>query len=524
MNKKIYLQSIFSGFNGRMLLGMLLINLTLIPLLFASIFLLVGKDYKAQFINYARTQTYLLARHIGENPDKPRIQNILDDLVLSGGTLYAEYELDGSQLKASMLNEDVEFKEDFYFGSEDNNNVYFISVQVADKAGIAHGQLKLGFDELPLVERINSAYLRGMYIAAGYLILTLILVGSFGYFLTQSIRRLRDVTRKIAAGETNAVLSIDSRITEVTDLAQDLEAMRSELVLRAQTISLREEMQRNIVENAAEGIISVNEHYLIQSFNRAAENIFGYTEKEVLNTPFKHLLAHANAYLFDPAMVPQPLLRQELTGLCKPNQEFDLMLSTSRIDSGETPIFTLLAQDISERKELIAKLKHLATHDLLTKLPNRMLFDDVLTQTLFYAKRKGHMTALLFVDLDNFKTINDTFGHEYGDLLLATAATRMGRCIRLEDTLARLGGDEFTIILSEIKQHENAALIAQKILHELSLPFNLHEHQGNTSGSIGIAIYPSDSVTTAGLISHADSAMYQAKKLGGNNYQYYRQL
>lgn len=521
MKVKQMMRTILSSYIGQMLLGMLLINLVLIPLLFASIFLLVGQDYKSQFVNSARAQSFLLAMQTSENPEPARIQRILDDLVSSGQALYAEYETDGSRIKSGMLRANAEFKEDFFFG-ENGDDIYFFAAKITDKSGLPRGTLKLGFDELPIVQRIRISYLRGAYIAAGYLVLTLILVGSFGYFLTQSIRRLRDAAHKIAGGHTGTELSIKTRVTEVSNLAQDLEVMRRELVRREQEIALREVTQRNIVENAAEGIITVDEQYLIQSFNRAAESIFGYSEREALNTPFTRMLLNTDAHLFNPAEDSKLLIRQELSGLRKSSQAFDLLLSTSKTHIGRTRLFTLLAQDISERKEFEAKLKHLATYDMLTKLPNRLLFNDRLTQTLSYAKRSSLITALFFIDLDSFKEINDTLGHEYGDLLLATAARRMNDCIRLEDTLARLGGDEFTLILSEIKQPENAAVVAKKILHELSQPFRLNEREISISGSIGIAIYPSDSTTPEDLVSHADSAMYLAKKLGGNNYQYYK--
>ena len=521
MKAKGAIRGFLNSYTGQVLLGALAINLVLIPLLFASIFLLVGQDYKAQFINFARAQSFQLALEISENPEPERIQRLLDDMELSGQALYAEHEMDGGHIGSGMIGATVEFKEDFFFG-EHGDDIYFVATKVADSAGQPRGTLKLGFDELPLVELIKTAYLRGAYIAAGYLVLTLILVGSFGYFLTRSIRRLRDAAHKIADGHTETELTIKTRFTEVSDLAQDLEVMRRELVRREQEIALREATQRNIVENVAEGIVTVDEQYLIRSFNRAAETMFGYAEREVLNTPFARMLSNTDAHLFNPAEDTRPLIRQELSGLRKSSQLFDLSLSTVKIHIGRTRLYTLLAQDISERKEFEAKLQRLATYDLLTKLPNRLFFNDRLTQTLSYAKRGSNITALFFIDLDHFKEINDTLGHEYGDLLLVAAAQRMSDCIRPEDTLARLGGDEFSLILSEIKRPMSAAVVAQKILSELSRPFRLNEREISISGSIGIAIFPTDAATAEALLSYADSAMYLAKKLGGNNYQYYK--
>lgn len=519
MNTKTALQAFFASYIGRMLLGALLLHLVLIPLLFASIFLLVERDYKAQFINFTRTQTLGLAMQLKASPDFLQIKKTLDDLVLSSQVVYAQYQSGEQSIKPDVPMTEAGFQEDFSFG-EHNDNIYFIAADI-DHDGHAQGRLKLGFDELPLAELITTLYLRGTYIAVGYLALTLILVGFFGRMLTQSIRQLRYASRKVANGDTTTKLALNASVTEVSDLAQDLETMRGELVRREQQIRLREATQRAILENAAEGIITLDDLGRIQSFNKAAESIFGYAEQEVLNTAFTRMLTNSAAVLFDLSGEIASQVRQELGGLRKSNEEFYLLLSVSKTHTAATPLYTVLAQDISERKAFEAQLKYLATHDTLTRLPNRALFNDRLTQAMAQAKRGGHTTALLFLDLDRFKFINDTLGHEFGDMFLVAVTERLSACVRLEDTLARLGGDEFTIILLEIKHPEDAAAVAQKILSELSHLFYLDNREIYITGSIGIALYPFDGSTPSDLAKHADSAMYLAKKLGGNNAQYF---
>ncbi len=188
-----------------------------------------------------------------------------------------------------------------------------------------------------------------------------------------------------------------------------------------------------------------------------------------------------------------------------------------------------------ERKRTEEDTYRMAYYDILTNLPNRFLFNDRLTQAIALAERHNRLVAVLFFDLDNFKRVNDTFGHYMGDQLLKNIAERLTLCMRRGDyfarqgpddsidTVARLGGDEFIIILSEIKQAEDAAKVAQRILGALSKEFILNTYEIFISASIGIAIYPDDGKDVESLLKNADAAMYHAKSEGKNNYQYYRQ-
>ena len=180
-----------------------------------------------------------------------------------------------------------------------------------------------------------------------------------------------------------------------------------------------------------------------------------------------------------------------------------------------------LRQDLEERKRVEQSIRHMAHHDALTGLPNRALFRDRLTHAMAQADRYHQILAVLFLDLDRFKAINDTLGHNVGDQLLKIAAERLRSCVRDCDTVARLGGDEFTIIVDDIVEVRDAAVVAQKILDTLSQPFNLHEHEVFISVSIGLTLYPNDDENADNLLRNADSAMYRAKEYGRNNYQFY---
>lgn len=179
----------------------------------------------------------------------------------------------------------------------------------------------------------------------------------------------------------------------------------------------------------------------------------------------------------------------------------------------------MLAQAIVRRKLQQMELFRSANYDQLTDLPNRSLFMDRLNQTLKQSKRYERKFALLFIDLDGFKSVNDTLGHDAGDELLIKVSERLLACVRESDTVARLGGDEFTVILSTITSSDNAETVAQQIIKKLSIPFTIQEHEAQIGASIGISMYPDSAVDTEILLKKADDAMYLAKKQGKNDYR-----
>ncbi|OGN91010.1 MAG: hypothetical protein A2Z70_04465 [Chloroflexi bacterium RBG_13_48_17] len=177
--------------------------------------------------------------------------------------------------------------------------------------------------------------------------------------------------------------------------------------------------------------------------------------------------------------------------------------------------------DITERKELEQKLAEMATHDPLTGLPNRLLLSDRLAVGLAQAQRNNTRLAVMMLDLDRFKTVNDTFGHSAGDELLRAAGERLMSIVRKSDTVARMGGDEFVVLLPQIAKMEDAIRVSQKILGSIRKPFVLGAYQIRVTTSIGIAIYPEDGEDVETLFKNADTAMYWAKEQGRDNYELY---
>lgn len=185
---------------------------------------------------------------------------------------------------------------------------------------------------------------------------------------------------------------------------------------------------------------------------------------------------------------------------------------------GRITHYVAILQDITGRKTLEAKMKHLAYHDPLTDLPNRVMFEDRLHQALAYTRRQGGLLAVLFLDLDNFKSVNDQYGHRMGDRLLRIVAKRLVTCVRSTDTVARLCGDEFTIILQGLDRIRDIRQVAQKILDCLAPPIRLNGHVISVKTSIGISVYPNDATHPTQLLEIADQAMYQAKEQGGQQW------
>ncbi|MBF0454682.1 MAG: diguanylate cyclase [Magnetococcales bacterium] len=184
----------------------------------------------------------------------------------------------------------------------------------------------------------------------------------------------------------------------------------------------------------------------------------------------------------------------------------------------------LIGRDITKARLLQDKLKHLAFHDVLTGLPNRQLFYDRIHQSLAMSRRHNKRMAIMFFDLDRFKQVNDTLGHDIGDLLLIEVARRLITCIRKSDTIARLGGDEFTAILNEVESVQQVHVVAEKILKSLAADFFLSEHTVNITSSIGVALFPQDGENMEMLTKHADKALYAAKAAGRNMVQFFAEI
>jgi diguanylate cyclase (GGDEF)-like protein/PAS domain S-box-containing protein len=308
-------------------------------------------------------------------------------------------------------------------------------------------------------------------------------------------------------------------VTNLKQIKGDLEKSQNQL--------------QSIISNVMDGIITINESGEIQGFNPAAEQIFGYTQQEVAGKKLGLLMPEPNrsahdSYLDKYLKTGQAKIigvrGREVIAVRKNGDAFPMEMSVSEMVLGGQRYFIGIVRDITERKQAEQKIAHLAHYDYLTDLPNRALLLDVLNHSITLSKRNKHKVAVLFMDLDGFKQINDTLGHEAGDLLLKGVAQRIKNTIRESDTVARVGGDEFILVLDNIDTAENSVFVANKILIALSEPFDLKGQPGRVGGSIGISIFPDDSENPAQLVKQADEAMYLAKQSGKNTSKFYREV
>ncbi|MDP2785493.1 MAG: EAL domain-containing protein [Sulfurimicrobium sp.] len=199
----------------------------------------------------------------------------------------------------------------------------------------------------------------------------------------------------------------------------------------------------------------------------------------------------------------------------------ELYISPVRNDAGQVTHYIGIQNDVTERKQYEEQLAYQSAHDTLTQLPNRNLAQDRLAQGIIFARRAKRQLALLFIDLDNFKVINDSLGHNVGDQLLQIVAQRLSDCIRSGDTVARMGGDDFAVILTDVSQEEDISRVTHKILAAIAEPATVESHQLTVTCSIGVSLFPRDGEDAAALLKNADAAMYRAKEQGRNSVQYY---
>lgn len=282
-----------------------------------------------------------------------------------------------------------------------------------------------------------------------------------------------------------------------------------------------------LISNSPLAIISFDHDGIVKTWNPAAEQIFGWKPSEVIGCHIPLISEDEQDEFGD--LLAIMLQGEALTDVefrCKKKNGnlIDISLSITLLldKQGDINGGMAVITDITKRKQAEEIIKHMAYHDTLTGLPNRNLFYDRLNQALKQAKRNHSRFAVLFLDLDRFKVINDSLGHTFGDLLLQLVGERLQKCIREVDTIARQGGDEFTALLLDIDP-EGVNLVANRILESLSQPFILQGQEITITPSIGISLYPTDGEDVETLIKHADTAMYRAKEQGRNNFQLYVQ-
>jgi diguanylate cyclase (GGDEF)-like protein/PAS domain S-box-containing protein len=298
-------------------------------------------------------------------------------------------------------------------------------------------------------------------------------------------------------------------------------------------LSEREESEakyRGLLEAAPDAMVVVDQRGEILLLNVQAEKQFGYHRDELVGQKVKNIIPEgfAERLIADALRSAEDALAQqigtgiELNGRRKNGSEFPIEIMLSPMQSAEGILITAAIRDITTRKRIEAQMIHSSEHDFLTDLPNRMLLNERVDQAIRLAGRYGRRIAVLFLDLDGFKHINDSLGHPAGDKLLQSVAKRLVNCVRGTDTVSRQGGDEFVVLLSEVAQVENSSIAVKRMLTAVAEDHTVGDHDLHITCCIGISIYPNDGLDSETLIRNADTAMYQAKENGPQSYQFFK--
>lgn len=289
----------------------------------------------------------------------------------------------------------------------------------------------------------------------------------------------------------------------------------------------RQRLSEQVLANSREAVMITDTRNRIVSVNRTFSATTGYDEKEVIGKTPSILASGLHDKGFYHAMWHQlndeGIWRGEIWDKRKNGEIYPKWLDISAVHdrNGKLSNYIAIFSDLTGHKNVDSQVEFLAYHDMLTRLPNRLLLNDRFGQALAAAIRENTKLAVFFLDIDKFKQVNDTLGHETGDQLLQMVAQRLQQAVREVDTVSRIGGDEFVVLLTDLRSTQTVTHVAEKILAQLSLPFTIGENKITSSLSIGIALYPDDGQDMDTLLRMADTSMYHAKNCGRNTYRFF---
>ncbi len=386
---------------------------------------------------------------------------------------------------------------------------------------------------------------QSLYIAIGSSFAALLLVLILHFRVTRRVIQIKSVLDLWSKGDRNAQIKLSGK-DEINHIGYLINSLVRQFASDERSLIFNQQVNDAIIQSANYAIIATDTKGIITTFNSSAEKMLGYDKFELIDKETPALFHHLSEVISRSKILSEELgdtiepgfetfvaraRKGEIdesnwTYIHKDGHEIPIHLSVTALYDSLGHIYGFLGifYDISQQLAAEEKLEQLAYFDQLTQLPNRMLYNDRLNQTIILAERNKSQFSIFFIDLDKFKFVNDTFGHEIGDKLLINVAKIITRCIRKSDTVARLGGDEFTVILPGSDSHYDklaVGLIAEKIIQRLSETLIIDDHELNIGASIGIAIYPQDGLGISSLNKHADIAMYHAKEQGRSQHCFF---
>lgn len=300
----------------------------------------------------------------------------------------------------------------------------------------------------------------------------------------------------------------------IRTLKKEIAELKKEVTKLRTSITINNSALRDFIAKSLDGVVILNKNHIVMYSNYAAMNLFDRNITDLLGKPLDIKINFEG-------LASSKESTAEINIIHAKEKLSIAEVSVLEIEWNNEPSYLVIFRDITENKKNEEVLEYMSHHDYLTDLPNRVYFEKQATNSIQDAENSNEHMALLYIDLDNFKIINATYGHDVGDAVLKEIANMLRRVVHAGNAIARLGGDEFILILKQLQKPEHAAIVSQKILHELEKPINLKGEEIFINASIGIAVYPFGGTNVIDLIKNADAAMYLAKQRGKNQYQFF---
>lgn len=411
---------------------------------------------------------------------------------------------------------------------DDENSRHFLAKRLANE----------GFARVTLAENGQRALDLMHETAFDLVLLDIMMPGLNGYQVLETMKsdeQLRHIPVIVisALGDTASIAKcIVLGAVDYLTKPFDPVLLRARLTSSLEKKALQDQLQRALAVHralleASPVSIALQKEGKLEWANPATEQLLGYQLNELIGSGADMLFLSREEYeKYDRESRPMLASGNTCSIELQARRKNGTVVWVRRIGKALLPDdisqgVIWINEDISERKASDERIRYMALHDMLTGLANRILLNDRLNQAIIHSNRTGTKVALMFLDLDRFKEINDGLGHNIGDLLLQEVAHRLVRCVREADTVARLGGDEFVIVLPNLVEGFDSAKVARKILQTLAQPFLINGKMLMTTSSIGISIYPDDATDDEDLMKHADIAMYRSKEAGRNTYHFF---
>lgn len=381
----------------------------------------------------------------------------------------------------------------------------------------------------------DTLTIRVLLVAGGLSLILAVIAIFAGTFVRRSIvtpiGKLSDGANAVAGGDLAHRVIIQTN-DEFSDLARKFNHMVDQLQGTTVSKSLHEEQEiqlRTLLDGVHDyAIFSIDEQGFVSKWNQASTRILGYEAEDMEGVSFSRIFKDKTSARVTRnegllAIASRGHYEADTTLIRKNHEEFEANIVVTPFNSadGRTKGYSVVVRDITERLKAERHIEQLATRDTLTGLSNRSMLMDQMQTAIARAARGQTQLALMFIDLDHFKAVNDTLGHAAGDELLRECAKRLTDCVREIDVVARLGGDEFVVLLTDVTDTAIVSPIADRMLKLLTTPYSIQGQNAQTSASIGICFYPGDGADVTTLMKNADIAMYHAKELNRNNYQFY---